>query len=136
MAEQGHVGISRIYVKDLSFESPQAPEIFRKEFQPEVKIDISVKHQELENQLYEVCVEVTATGSREGKNIFIVEVEQAGVFQIRGVNPENMKYVMNVYCPNVLFPYARQTVDAAMSAGGFPPLHLPPFNFEALKSSG
>jgi len=133
MAEQAaQIGISRIYLKDLSFESPEAPAIFRGEFQPEIKVDVTVRHQELESKLYEVSVEVTATGMQNGKKTFIVEVEQAGLFQIQGVPQEHMAHVLKVYCPNVLFPYARQAVDAAMTAGSFPAFILPPFNFEAL----
>jgi len=132
MADQGQVGISRIYLKDLSFESPEAPEVFRREFKPEIKVDVTVRHQLVENQIYEIVVEVTATGTQDGKKSFVVEVEQAGLFQIQGVANEHMNHVLKIYCPNLLFPYARQAIDAAMISGSLPPLMLPPFNFDAL----
>lgn len=132
MAEQAQIGISRIYIKDLSFESLEAPEVFRREFQPEIKVDVSVRNRAVDNMLYEICVEVTATGTLNGKKVFVVEVEQAGLFQIQGVGAEHLNHVLQVYCPNILFPYARQVIDASMIAGSFPPLMLPPFNFEML----
>ena len=122
MADQGQVGINRIYVKDLSFESPQAPDVFRRPFQPEIKVDVSVRHQELESKVYEVCLQVTATGTQDGKKAFVVEVEQAGLFQIQGVAPEHLNHVLKVFCPTILFPYARQAIDASMVSGSFPAL--------------
>ncbi len=130
MANQGRVGISRIYVKDLSFELPSAPEGFKKQFQPEIKVDVAVRHSDLKDNLYEVCIETTVTGTEEGKKVFVVEVEQAGLFLIENVESEQMNYVLKVYCPNILFPYVRQTIDNAMVMGTLPPLHLLPFNFE------
>ena len=135
MAEQIQIGINRIYVKDLSFESPAAPGLFNREFQPEIKVDIAVKQLELEGSLFEVTLEVIAKGTFEGKTCFIAEVEQAGLFFIQGVAAEQMNHVLRVYCPNILFPYARQAIDTAMNQGSFPSLLLPSFNFESLLRS-
>ena len=132
MADQGQVGINRIYLKDLSFESPNAPDVFRKPFQPEIRVDVSVRHDAVETNVYEVCVVATDTGTQEGKKSFVVEVEQAGLFQIQGVPSEHMNHVLKIFCPNILFPYARQAIDNAMVSGSFPALGLPPFNFEGL----
>jgi len=131
-AEQAQIGLHRIYLKDLSFESPMAPELFRGEFRPEIKVDVSVHNKSLENSLYEVTLEITATGMQSGKKAFVVEVEQGGIFQIQGISGDQLNHALRVFCPNVLFPYARQAVDSAMSQGSLPSLMLPPFNFDAL----
>lgn len=132
MSEPAQIGIRRIYLKDLSFESPTAPELFNKEFQPEVKMDVTVRHKNLENNVYEIVVAATVTGNQDGKKIFIVEVEQGGIFEIRGVPAEQMEHALKVYCPNILFPYTRQVIDIAMNQGSLPSMLLPPFNFESL----
>jgi preprotein translocase subunit SecB len=135
MAETARIGISRIYIKDLSFESPLAPELFTKGFQPNIHIDVAVKHQKLGNDMFEVTVEVTATGMQDEKKVFIVQVEQAGLFQIQGLEPDRLTNALKVYCPNLLFPYARTVIDMAMNQGSLPSLMLPPFNFETIPSA-
>ena len=132
MADSVQIGINRIYLKDLSFESPASPQIFREDSRPEIKIDVSVRHQLIEASLYEVTLVITATGVKGGQKSFVVEVEQAGLFTIQGVPSEHMAHVLTVFCPNLLFPYARQAIDSAMNQGSFPSLLLPPFNFESL----
>ncbi len=130
-AGQGvQLGIFRIYVKDLSFESPRSPKIFLAAWRPEVKVDFVVKHQRVEGSLFEVVLGLTVE-AREGKEVgFITEIEQAGVFDVRGPEGIHMDHALRVVCPNVLFPYARQAIDQALVAGGFPPLMLAPINFE------
>lgn len=132
MAEQPQVAISRIYLKDLSFESPLSPTIFTEPFQPEVHIDISVRGRSLENSAHEVVLELTVTGKQSDKTLFIVEVEQAGLFILQGLTDTQLPQALNVFCPSILFPYARQAIDSAMNQGGLPSLLLSPVNFEAM----
>ncbi|MCX6107025.1 MAG: protein-export chaperone SecB [Proteobacteria bacterium] len=124
------LGIVRVYVKDLSFESPRSPQIFRTQWRPEIKLDVSVTPRHIEESLFEVVLAINVE-ARENKDLgFIVEVEQCGLFDVRGPEGQPMEHALRVVCPNVLFPYARQAVDQALVAGGFPPLMLAPINFE------
>ena len=125
--------LQRIYVKDLSFESPKAPRIFKNEWEPEVKLDISTSNVALEeDNLYEVTLSLTATATNSGETAFMVEVEQGGIFLIRNLNDEQLHHTLGAFCPNVLFPYIREAVDNLVSRGSFPPLLLAPVNFDAL----
>jgi preprotein translocase subunit SecB len=144
MSEQNspQIGIARIYVKDLSFESPKAPEVFGSEWHPEIKLDVAVRHRRFQGTLYEVTLELTIE-AREKQNVgFIVEIEQGGLFDIRGFEGSNLERALQIFCPSTLLPYARQNVDHALIQGGFAPLMLAPLNFEQLyrqsqeKSSG
>lgn len=130
---QVEVGIARIYLKDLSFESPGAPEIFSKTFQPEVKVRVSVKPRKVQDGLYEVALELHIEGIAGETIGFIVEVEQAGLFEIRNASGAQLDNILQVFCPATIFPYSRQIVDAAMINGGFPPLLMGPLDFESLR---
>ena len=124
------LGIVRIYVKDLSFESPKAPQIFRANWRPEIKLDVTVTPRQIEGSFFEVVLGLTIE-AKEGSEIgFIVELEQAGLFDVRGPEGGPLEQALRVICPNLLFPYARQAVDQALLLGGFPPLMLAPINFE------
>jgi preprotein translocase subunit SecB len=124
--------IRRIYLKDMSFESPKAPQIFDVTTQPQIDMQLGAGATQLGENLHEVVVNVTATVRSGEDTVFLVEVQQAGLFHIEGVPAEQMGWVLGVTCPNVLFPYVRQVVSDATVAGGFPPLLLAPVNFEAL----
>jgi preprotein translocase subunit SecB len=127
------IGIARIYVKDLSFESPKAPEVFGADWHPEIKLDVGVRHRRFQGTFYEVTLELTIE-AREGANVgFIVEIEQAGLFDIRGFEGPSLERALQIFCPSTLFPYARQNVDNALIQGGFAPLMLAPLNFEQLQ---
>ena len=126
------IGIARLYIKDLSFEAPRSPQIFRENWRPEVKMDLKVKPRRIEAGLHEVSVVLTLEATEDGKVGFIVEVEQAGLFEVRGPEGATLDRALHVYCPSTLFPYARQVVDQQLVMGGFPPLMLAPVNFEAL----
>lgn len=131
-APQPQFNIRRIYLKDLSFESPRAPQIFESNAQPQIDLQLGAGAAQVGENLHEVVVNVTATVRSGEDTVFLVEVQQAGLFHIEGVPAEQMGWVLGVTCPNVLFPYARQVVSDATTAGGFPPLLLAPVNFEAL----
>jgi len=124
--------IQKIYTKDISFESPNAPGIFATEFQPQLSIDLNVETKKLDGDMYHVVVRVTATTKVDDKVAFLCEVEQAGVFTISGFTEEEMGYMLAVQGPGILFPYAREVVSDLVARGGFPQLLLEPVNFELM----
>ncbi|OED44107.1 protein-export chaperone SecB [Endozoicomonas sp. (ex Bugula neritina AB1)] len=134
--EQPQFALQRIYVKDISFESPKSPEVFQTQWQPEVKLDLNTSNRPLEEGLFEVVLSLTITvdnGPEDNKETaFVVEVQQAGVFLARGLGEEELHRTLGAFCPNVLFPYAREAVDNLVLRGSFPPLMLAPVNFDAL----
>ncbi len=136
MTEQNEqeFGIHSIYLKDVSFEAPNSPEIFKTQFQPEIEMNLNIETHLLEENVYEVVLSVTVTAKAGEKSGFLVELQQAGVFTLRGFTDENLGPMLGIYCPNVLFPYARESVANLVSKGGFPQLLLEPVNFEALYS--
>ncbi|WP_321325926.1 protein-export chaperone SecB [Thiomicrorhabdus sp.] len=129
--EQAFV-IQKIYTKDISFESPNTPELFATEFQPALAMDLNVESKHLEGDIYHVILRVTATTKVEDKTAFLCEVEQAGIFTLAGFNDAELSYMLGVQCPTALFPYARETVSDLVARGGFPQLLLEPVNFEAI----
>ena len=132
MAENQTFDIQRLYIKDISFESPTAPAIFREEWQPEVNIDLQTKSQILDGDIHEVVLTVTVTAKKKDKAIFVIEVKQAGIFTIKGFNKEQLGHMLGSFCPNILFPYAREVMTDISVRGGFPPLYLTPVNFDML----
>lgn len=124
--------IQKIYLKDVSFESPQSPEIFRSQWQPTVKLDLSTKNKKLSEDFYEVSLSLLVSMDHEEKPAVVIEVDQAGVFQVQTESPDQLKRVLGVFCPGTLFPYAREAVDHLLLKGGLPPLMLAPVNFEGL----
>lgn len=125
-------GIEKVYVKDLSLEIPNAPQIFLQRETPQVGIELSNSAKMLEDGLYDVTITVTVTSKIEDKTVFLVEVSQAGIFQARNIPKENIEGLLAVTCPNILFPYAREAVSDLVVRAGFPPVLLNPINFEAL----
>lgn len=136
MSEQSHeemvFQIQRIYTKDISFETPSAPNIFQQEWQPEVKLDLDTSSSELAEHVYEVILRVTVTASVAEETAFLCEVQQAGIFSIDGIEESQMAHCLGAYCPNILFPYARECITNLVSRGTFPQLNLAPVNFDAL----
>lgn len=131
-APQQSFVIQKVYTKDISFESPNAPAIFTSEFQPRLNMDLNVESKQLEDDVYHVVIRVTATTQVEENTAFLCEVEQAGIFTLSGFNDNELAYMLGVQCPTVLFPYARETVSDLVTRGGFPQLLLEPVNFEAM----
>lgn len=126
--------LSRLYVKDISFEAPNSPDVFQQAFQPKVKLDVDNQHKKLGDDLYEVSVRVTVqvfNGEQE-TTAFLAEVQQAGVFQVTGLPEDQLDHTLNAFCPNILFPYARECVDNLVTRGSFPALMLAPINFDML----
>ncbi len=124
--------IQKLYVKNVSFEAPGALEAMRHEWKPEVKLDINTQSTKLEDDMFEVAITVTATTTIDKKAVFLVEVQQVGVFSVGGFDDAQMGHMLGSLCPNILFPYARETISDLVIRGGFPPLYLAPINFDAL----
>jgi len=124
--------LQRIYIKDVSFETPNSPTIFTEEWKPESNLNLNSGVNKLADDTYEVILTVTVTTKVGDKTAFLVEVQQAGIFHIKGFPESEMGPMMNAYCPNVLFPYAREVVSDLVSKGSFPQLLLTPVNFDAL----
>jgi preprotein translocase subunit SecB len=124
--------IQRIYTKDVSFETPNSPAIFQKEWEPDVKLDLDTRSNKLDDELYEVVLSLTVTASIGEEVAFLAEVQQAGIFTIGGVEGQQLAHSIGSYCPNILFPYARQVIAGLVSGGTFPQLNLAPVNFDAL----
>ncbi|MRI32564.1 protein-export chaperone SecB [Endozoicomonas sp. OPT23] len=134
--EQAQFALQRIYVKDLSFESPKSPEMFQAQWQPEVKLDLNTSNRLLQDDMFEVVLSLTITvqnGADDNKETaFLAEVQQAGVFLVKGLADEELHRTLGAFCPNILFPYAREAIDSLVLRGSFPPLMLAPVNFDAL----
>ena len=125
--------VQRIYTRNMSFESPNAPEIFtQQQFQPQLEIDLNVESNLIQDNVYHVVLRVTATTKVEDKTAFLCEVEQAGIFSIVGFDETETSYLVGVQAPNALFPYAREAVSSLVAKGSFPQLLLEPVNFEAM----
>ena len=125
-------GIQRIYVKNLSFEAPHAPEIFRTDWTPEVNLDLDTNVSQISSDVYEVVLKVVVTVKAKEKTAFLIEVHQAGIFTIAKFPQDQVQPMLGSFCPNILFPYARETVSDMVNRGTFPPLYLAPVNFDAL----
>jgi preprotein translocase subunit SecB len=124
--------IQRIYVKDLSFETPNTPAVFQQQWEPELTLDLNTSHTKLEEGVYEVVLTVTATVANQKATAFLVEVKQAGIFTIQGTVTNQLDHLLNSFCPNILFPYAREAITSQVIRGSFPQLVLAPINFDAL----
>jgi preprotein translocase subunit SecB len=129
---QRQFAVQRIYTKDASFESPNAPEIFRGEWKPENELNLNTKVTPLESSTYEVTLTVTVTTKSGDKTAFIVEVQQAGIFTLGGFSEQEIAPMLGAYCPSVLFPYARETVSDLVTKGSFPQLVLQHVSFDTL----
>ena len=130
--QQPVFGIEKIYVKDLSLEIPNAPQIFLQRESPQISVDLHNSAALLSEGVYEAVVTITVTAKIEDKTAFLVEVAQAGIFQVRNMPQDSIDGIMGVTCPNILFPYAREAVSDMVIRAGFPPVLLNPVNFEAL----
>lgn len=124
--------IQKVYIKDLSFETPNSPKIFTDKWTPKTDVHIQTENDKLDEKVFEVVITVTVTATQEETTAFLVEVKQAGIFFIENFPKEQHKQLLGSYCPNILFPFARETVAELVTKGGFPQLLLNPVNFDAL----
>lgn len=124
--------LQKLYIKDISFETPHSPGVFTQKWEPKVEFNLASNAQTLQEDLYEVGLTVTVTVKLEDKTAYLVEVCQAGIFTLSGFSEQEMGPMIGSYCPNILFPYAREAVSDLVIKGGFPPMLLAPVNFDAL----
>lgn len=136
MAEETKVqptlNLARVYLKDLSFEAPNTPELFQGSFEPNYSVQLNSKARKLDGDNYEVVLAINVECKSGDKVAFVCEVQQAGVFAISGVEGMQLRHALSAYTPSLLFPYARQVVANAIGQGGFPALHLAPVNFDQI----
>lgn len=128
------ITIARIYVKDFSFESPKAPGLFQEQHQPEMKVEVNINSKRLNETFHEVSLNITLDAKAKNGSIFLVEISQAGVFEVKNANQDQLDHILMVFCPQTLFPYARSNIDHAMTMGSLPPIMLAPINFEAMRA--
>lgn len=124
--------IQRIYVKDLSFETPNSPAVFREQWQPEVNVELNTSGNPLDEGVYEVVLSLTVSAKLGEQTAYLAEVQQAGVFTIGGFDEQELNHMLGSFCPGTLFPYAREVVSDLVNRGSFPQLLLAPVNFDAL----
>jgi preprotein translocase subunit SecB len=133
IAPEKAIGIQKIYMKDFSFESPSTPAVFTMaDWTPKTNLNLRSSHTKQENDNHEVILTLTVETKYEDKTVFLVELQQAGLFHITGYSGEEFGAIVGSFCPNVLFPYARETIASAVAKGGFPEFLLQPINFDAL----
>ncbi len=138
MAEQEQTAekrltITKIYLKDFSFESPQTPGIFRQnEWKPQTNLNLRSTHNPIDDDHHEIVLTITVEAKEEDKTCFLIELQQAGIFEISGYEGEELKAIIGSFCPNILFPYARESIASLIQKGGFPEFVLQPINFDAL----
>jgi preprotein translocase subunit SecB len=125
--------IQKLYVKDVSFESPSTPNSFSfKQWDPKIDLNLTNNQRHLEGDLYEVVLSITATVTHQESTAFLVEVQQAGLVAMTGFDEDEIKYLLGTQCMNILFPYAREVISDLSVRGGFPALILSPVNFDVL----
>ena len=124
--------IQRIYTKDISFESPNAPQVFISEWEPKINVDLSTEIQALSQDTIQVVLTVNVVAKHEDKTAFLVEVQQAGIFLAKGFSEEELGPLMGIGAPNALYPYAREVVSDLITRGSFPQFTLQPVNFEQM----
>ncbi|GAA3563632.1 MULTISPECIES: protein-export chaperone SecB [Marinobacter] len=129
---QPQFALQRIYVKDLSFESPNSPDVFQEQWKPQVSLDLNTSHSKLSDNQFEVVLSLTVTAKVGEKVAYIVEIQQGGVFMVQGIEGPQLGQMLGAYCPNILFPYAREAIDGVVNKGSFPALMLAPVNFDAI----
>lgn len=134
-AAEKRLSIVKIYIKDFSFESPQTPGVFRtEEWSPQTNLNLRSSHSPVDDQFHEVVLTITIEAKAKGeeKTLFLIELQQAGLFDIAGYNEEEFGALVGAFCPSILFPYARETLASMIQKGGFPEFVLQPLNFDAL----
>ena len=130
--QQPSFQIEKIYVKDLSLEIPNAPQVFLQQTQPQIEVQINTAGSQFAEGLFEVSVTATVTAKAAERTLFLAEAVQAGIFSVRNVAAEELDPLLGIGCPTIIFPYLRETISDVITRGGFPPLLLSPVSFEAI----
>ena len=128
--------LQQLYLKDCSFESPRSPQVFQSRWQPKIKFEVKTRSDKVQENVYEVVLMLTVEAKLEEESVFLVEIQQAGIFTIKDLKESDLERVLATVCPNILFPYAREGIDSLVVRGSFPPLMLSPLNFDALYEQG
>lgn len=131
-AQQASFQVEKIYVKDLSLEIPNAPQVFMEQAQPQLEVQIGTAVANFAESLYEVTVTATVTAKAGERTVFLAEAAQAGIFSMRNVGAQELDQLLGIGCPTIVFPYLRETISDLIIRGGFPPVLLSPVSFEAL----
>jgi preprotein translocase subunit SecB len=130
--EQKTIQPQKVYLKDVSFETPNSPRIFTKKWAPEIQVEFQSAASQIDTDLYEIVVTLTVTAAVEGETAYLAEVHQAGIFVMQGFDPKDLHMKQNVYCMRILYPYASAAISDLVTRGGFPQLLLSPLNFEKM----
>lgn len=137
VTQEKQVAVQKIYAKDFSFESPRTPHIFQDtEWNPKTNLNLRSSHEHVADNIYEVVLTLTIEAKKDEDVIFLIELQQAGLFLIAGYDEAELKAVIGSFCPNILFPFARETIHSTVAKGGFPEFLLQPINFDALYAHG
>ena len=131
-APQKQLLLQKIYVKDLSFESPKAPMVFTQNVSPQTQLNVRSSAQQVAQDTQEVTLTITVEAKDNNSTLFLAEVAQSGIFVIQGYTAEEQSIIVGSFCPNTLYPFAREAISDLVSRGGFPPLLLQPLNFDAI----
>lgn len=132
-AQGPQFGVQRLYLKDSSFESPRSPSVFQSQWSPKINFDLKTRSNKIQDGVYEVVLVVTAEAlTDDSEAAFLIEVHQAGIFTVKDFDDAETERILATVCPNILFPYARETIDSLVVKGSFPALMLSPLNFDAL----
>lgn len=126
------LSVQRIFLKDISFESPRSPMVFQEQWQPEIGLELNTKSRQVGEDLYEVVLEITVNVKNNNEAAFLIQIQQGGLFTIAGLEERQLHHALGSFCPGTLFPYARENIDAMCIKGSFPALMLAPVNFDAL----
>ena len=136
-APDKQLSIQKIYVKDFSFEAPSTPQVFqRQDWAPKTDLNLRSAHTAIADNTHEVVLGITIEAKEDDKTMFLVELQQAGLFHVDGYTEDELKAIVGSFCPNILFPYARESIAGIISKGGFPEFILQPINFDALYAQG
>lgn len=129
---ESNFSIEKIYLKDVSFEAPAAPAVFTEDWSPNINMELNTQATSLDENVYDVELTITVTAKNDDKTSFLVEIKQCGIFTITGMDKSTLNGMLGSFCPNLLFPYAREAISDLVTKGGFPQLLLSPVNFDAL----
>lgn len=129
---QQQFSIQKIYIKDLSFESPNSPECFRQQWEPNVNIELNSQGRQLDDKMHEIVLSITVTAKLNDKVAYLAEVQQAGIFNVSGFAQPELGAMLGSYCPNLLYPFAREVISDIVTKAGFPQMLLAPINFDAI----
>ena len=131
-AAGGQISLQKLYVKDMSFESPNTPEVFTEDLQPKTQLNLRSGHRELDDENFEVVLTVTVEAKADDRTVFLVEVQQAGLFRLAGIGEEQREMLLGSFCPGVLYPYVREAISSMVQRGGYPDFLLQPIDFDGL----